>query len=1075
MEELNKKLQILSNTKDWQSAVNVVSSVCGLFGLEMVEDPFLFQHPKINAHTSWFMNATGFVNRPASYEIKHDNKNSLDIKLYWGTKISKTILSWMVGISPNFEDAKTFESEKYNIGLDIVIPKECDRIILLVSNKYKVRSFELKEKLSRTDKEIIEKLQSLRLKSTQSVEDKRLFHNILWDAFNFEPINRKFYKELVDRFTVLRDHLIKKDFDKQDAVIFSTRLIGRILFVWFLRKKKLINEKAGYFDSDDVYNQTAYYKDKLEKLFFETLNTEILERGFDDVFTPYLNGGLFEASRTDFYKDIKLTIPDGYFSQFFEILSHYNFTVDESSPEFEQVAVDPEMLGRIFESLLAEQSTETGEQARKAKGAFYTPREIVSYMCEQSLKEYLKTKIEDDTYRDVRIEEIVSMSEAVFRDQDHNKRRDWKPYVQPMTKALDELTVLDPAVGSGAYPMGMLHLLVKVYTRLDSKYEKNLSKLKRSILNRSLFGSDIDLTAIEICRLRAWLSLIVDLEENEQVAPLPNLEFHFVCANSLISLNKDSGLWDTPDLKEKIKQIRTDYYNTSSKTIKETLKKKYNKIANPSQSSFLSENDNILKTYQPFSHESRAVFFDSDLMFGVEKFNVVIGNPPYVGEKGHKEIFQPIAKSSLGKRFYLGKMDLFYFFFHLGLDLLQEGGVLSFITTNYYITATGAKKLREDFKNRSTVLNLINFNELKIFESALGQHNLITILQNGNYIKNAFTASTKRKGYANGNILENITSGTDTETEYAKIPQDKLFTNGNIQLVESDVNQVLNKISLNSTPLGEISNISQGVLSGADTLTAKHIQVYGNVGQIGDGIFVLDLKNKKDLEFYNSIPKDEKNILKPFYKNSNIKKYCAEKIPTKYIIYINKKTDISKYPTILRHLEKFKNILSEKRETKQGKLPWYSLHWSRDPEIFEKTKIVVPYRSPQNTFAITEQPWYFRTDAYSIISNSYSYEFLLGLLCSKLIYLWLKIKGKNKGEILELFYEPLSTIPIPLITIKDREKVGKVEILINKILDAKKEDENSDVKELEKEINELIMDLYKLTDAEKEIIRNGTK
>lgn len=1073
MEELDKKLQTLYNTKDWNSAVGVVSSICGLFGLEMIEDPFLFQHPKINAHTSWFMNATGFVNRPASYEIKHDNKNNLDIKLYWGTKISKTILSWMVGISPNFEDAKTFESEKYNIGLDIVIPKECDGVILLVSNKYKIRSFELKEKLSRTDKEIIEKLQSLRLKSTQSVEDKRLFHNILWDAFNFEPINRKFYKELVDRFTVLRDHLVKKGFDKQDAVIFSTRLIGRILFVWFLRKKKLINEKAGYFDSNDVYNQTTYYKDKLEKLFFETLNTEIIERGFDDVFTPYLNGGLFEASRTDFYKDIDLTIPDGYFSQFFEILSHYNFTVDESSPEFEQVAVDPEMLGRIFESLLAEQSTETGEQARKAKGAFYTPREIVQYMCEESLKEYLKTKIEDDTYRDIRIEEVVSMSEAVFRDQDHNKRRDWKPYVQSMTKALDELTVLDPAVGSGAYPMGMLHLLVKVYTRLDSKYEKNLSKLKRSILNRSLFGSDIDLTAIEICRLRAWLSLIVDLEENEQVAPLPNLEFHFVCANSLLSLNKDNSLWDTTDLKENMKQIRTDYYNTSSKTLKETLKKKYNKLSNPSQNSLLSEseNDNILKTYQPFSHESRAVFFDPDLMFGVEKFNVVVGNPPYVGEKGHKEIFQPIAKSSLGKRFYLGKMDLFYFFFHLGLDLLQEGGVLSFISTNYYITATGAKKLRDDFKNRSTVLDLVNFNELKIFESALGQHNLITILQKGNYTRDAFTASTKRKGYANGNILENITSGTDTETEYAKIQQDKLFSGGNIVMKSSALELILDKIKLGSKNLDKICTINQGIVTGADKVSASHLRKYKWKASKGDGVFVL---NSKEIEKINN---SEIELLKPWYKNSDATLWATNNTTSENILYLNGSTDEGKIPSIINHLEKFKDNLQERREVHKGARNWYDLWWSRNQIIFEGEKIVAPQRSKTNTFGYNNIPWYAASDVFFITQpkDDYKLKFILGVLNSNTIYHWLYNRGKRKGEMLETIAEPLSAIPIPLITTKNKVEVKQVEVLVNKILDAKKDNKDSDTKELENQINELVMDLYELNDEEKKIIRNSIK
>ena len=728
MEELNLQLNLLNKNKSWASAVDATTSFCNLLGLKIDEDPFLLQHPKINAHTSWFEQAPGFVNRPAAYELIQDSK-PLDMKLYWSTKITKTNLSWLVGITSNFEDAKTFESDKHNIGIDIVVPKECDRIILLVSNKYKVRSLELKEALTRTDREILEKVLALKDKKMKSVEDKQVFHNLLWDAFNFEPINRKFYKELVDRFTVLRDYLVLNKFENQDAVMFSTRLIGRLLFTWFLRKKNLINEKVGYFKVLNAYDQTEYYKDRLEVLFFETLNTEILERGFDDKFTPYLNGGLFEASRTDFYKDSKLKIPDGYFTSFFEVLSHYNFTVDESSPEFEQVAVDPEMLGRIFESLLAEQRTETGEQARKAKGAFYTPREIVSYMCEQSLKEYLKTKIEDDANRDTRIEELVSMSESIFRDQDHNKRRDWKPYKDSTIKALDDLKIFDPAVGSGAYPMGMLHLLVKVYTRIDSKYEKNISKLKRDILSRSLYGSDIDMTAIEICRLRAWLSLIVDIELGEQVAPLPNLEFHFVCANTLISLPKETSLFEIPGLRDNLKIIREEYYNTSSKTKKESLKKKYEKLL-PNQNklsvSDIADYDNTLMTYRPFSHESRASFFDPDLMFGIDKFDVVIGNPPYVQIQKFKG--QQIQKDIENQKFETFEKtgDLYGIFYEYTLNLTKKDtGLQCFITSNKWMRAGYGEKLRKFFLKK-TMLNLIDLGS-GVFESATVDTNILLI------------------------------------------------------------------------------------------------------------------------------------------------------------------------------------------------------------------------------------------------------------------------------------------------------------------------------------------------------------
>ncbi len=748
MEELNNKLHSLHTEKKWDNAVSVVNELCSILGIAVSDEPYLISdNAKINANPTRFEKADGFIDRPAAYEIQTDNKN-VEIKLFWANRIIKSNLSWIVGISPNFEDGKTYESEKYKIGIDIVVPKECDSVAILVSNNLKVRSLELREKLSRTDREIIEKLFSLKNKSVNSIEEKKTYHNILWDAFNFEPINRKFYKELVDRFSVLREHLVLKGFQEQDAVMFSTRLIGRLLFIWFLRKKNLINEKVSYFEPTDTYAQTEYYKNKLEKLFFEVFNTEVADRikfsndkinlfgvtkgnpnlFAEDTETPYLNGGLFEATRTDFYNDSKLSIPDGYFTQFYDVLSHYNFTVDESSPEFEQVAVDPEMLGRIFESLLAEQRTETGAQARKAKGAFYTPREIVSYMCEESLKEYLKSKIPDDSFRDIRIQEIVSMSESVFRDQDHNKRRDWKPYQAPMVDALNSLIIFDPAVGSGAYPMGMLHLLVKVYTRIDSKYEKNLSKLKRDILSRSLYGSDIDSTAIEISRLRAWLSLVVDMEDGEQVAPLPNLEFHFVCANTLISLSKEVGIFDTPDLKDKLGEIRSDYYNTNSKIKKETLKKKYEKLLAPTALSLFGGVDNELKTYQPFSHESRASFFDPELMFGVDKFDVVIGNPPYVQiQKFARTQIQKDLQNQEYKTFEKTG-DIYSLFYENGLELTKKDtGILCFITSNKWMRAGYGASLRKYFLSKNPLL-LIDLGG-GVFESATVDSNIL-IIQN---------------------------------------------------------------------------------------------------------------------------------------------------------------------------------------------------------------------------------------------------------------------------------------------------------------------------------------------------------
>jgi type II restriction/modification system DNA methylase subunit YeeA len=224
------------------------------------------------------------------------------------------------------------------------------------------------------------------------------------------------------------------------------------------------------------------------------------------------------------------------------------------------------MLGRIFENLLAEIVEETGEQARKAKGAFYTPREIVDYMCKETLKEYLKSKMPEDEHRDQRLYQLIDAPDKDFQDQDHNWRRDWNPYKKAILEALDELKVLDPACGSGAYPIGMLQLLVRVYERLEARFDSYKTKLQ--IIEKNIFGVDIEPMAIEISRLRTWLSIVVDEEsDSRKIKPLPNLEFKFVSANSLVDLDQSGQATlygEDPELENKLRDLRDSYFNTES-------------------------------------------------------------------------------------------------------------------------------------------------------------------------------------------------------------------------------------------------------------------------------------------------------------------------------------------------------------------------------------------------------------------------------------------------------------------------------------------------------------------------------
>jgi hypothetical protein len=359
----------------------------------------------------------------------------------------------------------------------------------------------------------------------------------------------------------------------------------------------------------------------------------------------------------------------------------------------------------------------------------------------------------------------------------------------------------------------------------------------------------------------------------------------------------------------------------------------------------------------PYNQNAHADFFDPEWMFGIEGgFDVVIGNPPYIGEKGHKEIFRPIAQSELGKRFYQGKMDLFYFFFHLALDFGKPSSSIAFITTNYYPTAMGCKKLRQDFKVRAIIRNLINFNELKIFESALGQHNMISIIRKGNN-ENAIshTCITRRKGIASSEILQKIIEGNDSESEYHEIAQKDLYDGdecyirlaGNSKNTDDPTQKTLNKIKDQGVLLATICNVNQGIVTGADKVSKKHLDKYEIGARIGDGIFVLSEKEIEGMEFLNL----EKSVLKPWFKNSDIGQYWTKVDASERLIDFNftSRPDINRFPTIKKHLRKFKKMLEERPTpgtliSAFSKGYWWVLTTSRQ-QNFNGSKIVAPQRS----------------------------------------------------------------------------------------------------------------------------------
>ena len=604
----------------------------------------------------------------------------------------------------------------------------------------------------------------------------------LVSRFSVEVVNKQFYSEIATAFTELvggerNGRKYEKTLDLYSVVDhnkyseFGVRLIGRIMFCWFLREKR--SEKGIPLVPDsmlsiDTIKEGNYYHKVLEPLFFELLNTSQNRRKSEFKtgeynWVPYLNGGLFSPQSDDHYKydDINhcgtiglVTIPDEWFVRLYSVLGEYNFTVDENTAYDIELSIDPEMLGRIFENLLAEINPETGENAKKSTGSFYTPRDIVDYMVDSSLLEYLKTKTEIDENR---LRALISY----FKENDEDVLFS-KQEKKAIIDSFYTITTLDPACGSGAFPIGMLQKIVYILQVLDpeadlwfdkatenvgillkKEFEKkfNAGSLnyirKLSVIQNSIFGIDIQPIAVEISRLRCFLSLIIeekvdDAEENRGVNALPNLDFKFIIANSLISLDNDlqGSFFEDVDHIEKLKSVREEYFNAESDRRSE-LKLEFSQIQ---QDMLLNTIQNYAKqasqkytqlfSWKPFSNEPTG-WFDPDWMFGIRGgFDVVIGNPPYISSATQQkdpallEQRRKIIDSKKYRSLYY-KWDLYIPFVEFGLDSLKQHGVLAMIVPYPFTNQIYAQKLREIVLCENNLIEIADLKDSKIFEATV--------------------------------------------------------------------------------------------------------------------------------------------------------------------------------------------------------------------------------------------------------------------------------------------------------------------------------------------------------------------
>jgi adenine-specific DNA-methyltransferase len=926
------------------------------------------------------------------------------------------------------------------------------------------------------------------------------------DAFNVNRVTNKFYREYRDYFHRVQEVVIAwnkgiaefQNSDQRDKLhAFVQRLMGRLMFLYFLQRKgwlggrsdfltwqyrQMVNRHAGDLSDKSSY----YYREVLEPLFFETLNKKRPDNWTQwGVEIPYLNGGLFDKSRDP---DGIITLPDALFDPnsntgLLAFFNRYNFTITDDAPMEQDVAVDPEMLGKVFENMLE-------EEERGQSGSFYTPRTIVSYMCQEALAGYLE-------------ESAGIPREGTRRHFDPDDDITFTPeQAQSVSDALDTLTVLDPAVGSGSFLIGMLNEIItlrkKCYFALHGVQEvphANLAQWKEAIIRDTLYGVDIKPGAIEIAQLRLWLSLVVN-QTMADAKPLPNLDYKLMAGNSLIEtidgqpilsesaqqiLNSTAtpqqpSLFDYTDGAKdakKLEDLRDEYFHATPEERKqlaadirfqerriieaglndmlETVQQRISQIEKKYQLESIQWKNADAKKYAEllakaerlqtirrdlWDDEATLPFFlyrlhFNDVFARNDGFDVVVANPPYVRQELISEQ-KPDLQSSYPD-VYVGTADLFVYFFARALDLLRDRGHLSFITPNKFMRANYGKKLRGLLANKTHLYTLIDFGDLPIFDATT--YPMITIA--GNQPPN----NNKIKVLEITALDESESLHTAAERAY-NVPQVTLSEDG-WQLFAPETRVVMDKLKVSGKSLEEY---------------AKGEFCYGIKTGLGRA-FEIDEEIRQRL--ISEDPNSDK-IIKRWIKGRDVQRWRLNK-QQRYIIFTPHGINIDEYPAVKGYLEQFRIDLAPKPFSgakgpgrKPGRYEWYELQdtfacW----EKFSEPKIVYQRFQVKPAFVLDTEGNY-PNDAIYILNLADL--FLLGCLNSTIGWYQIAYNCTAIQNGYQLIWDYFKNVCIPDAPDDLRRKIAG---LAQQCLDAAKDNPDT-LPALEAALNQLVYQAYGL-------------
>ena len=851
--------------------------------------------------------------------------------------------------------------------------------------------------------------------------------NDLRDAFSVEALSKEFfdmYHSYYDRIVAELSRQGKSGAKYHDYV---KKMMGRIVFLHFLQKKGWLNGNL-YFLRDMFFlspHQKDFLDQVLEPLFFGIFNTEqnkraalFKERKWDAELLkqwqtlPYLNGGLFEEDDID---RMNITLPAKLFEDLFKDLALYNFTVDENDPDDAEIGVDPEMLGKIFESLLED---------NKSKGAFYTPKEIVRYMCKESLIAHLSSKLPD-------------VADSVVRTfvESHEMQPELEDYRQQLSTALLEIKICDPAIGSGAFPMGLLNELWRCREALEPTEHRVV--LKKEIIENNIYGVDIEKGAIDIARLRFWLSIVVDSEKPEA---LPNFDYKFMQGNSLIEsyqgcdLSRISGRLrggqskstqlvlglDSNLSRKNLQRLLRDYFSVADHQKKANMRHAINEeVKTLIRESLGGTTANLAKldALDPSANQDFFLWHTwfKDI-FEQGGFDIVIGNPPYINVENLEEKTKQFLFANYST--CQGRTDIYIGFIEKALALQNNTGIATFIIPYSYTNQNYGELSRRLLAEKHSIEEIVDTSNYYVFDNAV--------------VKNIIIRFGKKKG------VSTLIRIADNKSCF----EQGSFTD---RMLSTKTFLQLKNCRIETKPFENILGIKEHI---------EHVSI--KLGEIFLVAYGVRVNNKYD--------KDKpKSYYIHDHAQPNFKKFTEGKCIDRYSFtqygWLNYCPDEHYNPMFPELFENeklmFINVVSK------------GLRFAYDNEGFYNSHTVV------NCVNISKLTKSYHTTARKALregnvtlAKTYSTKYVLGIINSKLMN-WYFVQFQSEG--LHCYPDDAKQFPIAKASFEQQQPIID---LVDKILAAKKNDPLANTSVSEAKIDKLVYELYGLTEEEIAVIES---